>query len=634
MCAMLCGAARVDITPNVGLPLAGYSSGGALASGVRGHLFARALYAEDPSGSSFALVVADLHSGTRYLLERTAERTRSQGIGVERLVVCGTHTHSGPGNLYGNSLYDHFSQRTSGRDGGLSDWMAERIALAVQHAREARRPSRLAFARVPVWGVSRNRSPAAFDANHGADGWHDAGRPGAGWTGSPSDPGGKVDPRMSVITVVDDAHDTIRSVFGFFGCHTTALGMQARYYAPDWAGHACRRARWDLERRGRGTDIVVALGQGAGGDVNALRDHMVPPWTQGPTLAQHVGLRIGRELAAAAAASVPSAREHDIGVLYAEPTTASGAAHPVADARLAEDWMFGVAGVAGAEDGRTGFYHLGLAEEGATGDTPIPHHPKAKAGGMLQDLLKDIFDLDPGAVLPLHAVRIGGHWLVTVPGEPTAFAGADIEEAVADATGGAVTVVGYAGDYMGYFPTAAEYDLQHYEGGSALFGRNSARHVQTRLVELTSAGVTPPLGPRPIDFGASGGATRFRRPESIRPSGIDPNPRIERAGLAVHLRWEMDWDDVLPFADGWSVRIEEEVGPGAWRPVQVEGRDLDDVESFIHIHRDGTFGLGTGATRWHADIRLPGGLAASGRLRVRVRERHPFAGFSIDLPPP
>ena len=68
--------------------------------------------------------------------------------------------------------------------------------------------------------------------------------------------------------------------------------------------------------------------------MNALRDHEVPPWSQGPTLAHRVGLRMGRELASAAREAARSADSHDIACLYAEPTTAAGA----------KDWPTGQSG--------------------------------------------------------------------------------------------------------------------------------------------------------------------------------------------------------------------------------------------------------------------------------------------------
>jgi hypothetical protein len=97
MAALLCGAAEIDITPNIGLPTAAYSTDGKEAVGVLSHLFARALYVEDAEGEKVAFCVVDLHSGTGYLLETAASRTEpSFGVSVDRLVLRGTHTQYRP----------------------------------------------------------------------------------------------------------------------------------------------------------------------------------------------------------------------------------------------------------------------------------------------------------------------------------------------------------------------------------------------------------------------------------------------------------------------------------------------------------------------------------------------------------
>ena len=70
-----------------------------------------------------------------------------------------------------------------------------------------------------------------------------------------------------------------------------------------------------------------------------------------------------------------------------------------------------------------------------------------------------------------HRLRLGTHEFVTVPGEPTTVAGFRME---GDALGrpgvSSASLIGYSGDYAGYFTTAEEYALQHYEGAHTLYG--------------------------------------------------------------------------------------------------------------------------------------------------------------------
>jgi neutral ceramidase len=139
-----CGVAEVDITPHVGIAMAGYAAFGKVAKGTRGRLVARALYLEDAAGHCAALCFVDLMSASRYLLERAAADTAAvSGITVDRLILAGTHTHTAPGHFYGNDLYDAFAQCQPGFDRDLADWLAARIAQAVNQAAAAAVPARL-----------------------------------------------------------------------------------------------------------------------------------------------------------------------------------------------------------------------------------------------------------------------------------------------------------------------------------------------------------------------------------------------------------------------------------------------------------------------------------------------------------
>lgn len=160
------GAASVDVTPAWGLAMAGYATEGERAWGFQGRLRARALYFEDARGERAAVVAADLHAASRYLLERVAlETAPACGISVDRLLLAGTHTHTAPGNFYGNTLFDSTAQRSMGFDQGYADWVSGRIAAAVKRAASAARPATVGFGTRTLWGVSRNRSLTPFLAN-------------------------------------------------------------------------------------------------------------------------------------------------------------------------------------------------------------------------------------------------------------------------------------------------------------------------------------------------------------------------------------------------------------------------------------------------------------------------------------
>lgn len=78
----MAGAARLDITPQLGVPLAGYGTGVAKerARSPQGRLFANVLVIADANGSQVALVSADLHAGFRYLVEQAAALLAERGV--------------------------------------------------------------------------------------------------------------------------------------------------------------------------------------------------------------------------------------------------------------------------------------------------------------------------------------------------------------------------------------------------------------------------------------------------------------------------------------------------------------------------------------------------------------------------
>ncbi len=641
-----CGVSEIDITPHLDIPLAGYSAEGTQARGVRGHLFARVLYLRDGRGEDVAFCFMDLMSASRLLLEKVAALTaRSRGLTVNRLVLAGTHTHTGPGWFYGNSLYDTFAAFQPGFDDGLCDWLASRIASAIESAIDSAREGRIAFGTGLLSGVSRNRSIFAFLKNPSWQSWTSSGFPGATIPSGLTLEQRSVDPRVSVIVATEVDESRPIGVFGLFGCHCTTLGPNAPYYSPDWAGEAVRAARWQLERS-HGNEIVVAVGASAAGDVNGLRYGLEPNIPPGPALSRWVGGAIGRVMAETAESLLSSVHASNIDVWYAEPSVSDPSPPARCDVRLAERWYFGAATLGGSEESRTTLHKLGFTYEGLSGNEfspEDPQYPKSRGGWILQDILKKLFDLQPSLVLPLHAVRIGGAMIATVPGEPTSWSAFDMETSLREVSGATeVRILGYTGDYGGYYTTRDEYSAQHYEGASMLFGRNASAHVAARLRQMVArtAGKAPAEGA--IAFETVTDRQRFEDTELLG-DAVPPDPHITRTGSRVEIRWHMAAGARVIFADGWWIRLETRTRDGSWTPARYMGRDFNDVSQPIGIHRidkaglpEAIFnwlGLREADEMWTATLDLPEYSDSDADLQVYVRARDGFPGFAVEVPP-
>lgn len=148
------GFHRIDITPPVGAPLAGFAARHGVSTGVHDPLFAHALVIES-GGSATAFVsvdvlglAADFVSGVRQIIKA---RT---GLPEEAVMVSATHTHSAPVTVStffnpGETLNQSYMNR-----------LASAIDDAVAGAWQNRSRARIGVGSGRVSGIGRNRRTA------------------------------------------------------------------------------------------------------------------------------------------------------------------------------------------------------------------------------------------------------------------------------------------------------------------------------------------------------------------------------------------------------------------------------------------------------------------------------------------
>ena len=194
---MKVGAAKVDITPPLGMQLEGFEVRLDGATGIHDPLFARALVAEGADGTTVALMVADLLQVDPRLQELAANEVLARtGIPRDRLQLVGTHTHSGP-----RLAEPSEAERAIGH--GIAD--------AVTRAWEQRREAVAAVGVGEVTGIGANRRPN----------------------------GGPVDDRV-MVTRFDDLDGQPIATHVNYGCHPTTLGPNNLLYSADYPGVLCR----------------------------------------------------------------------------------------------------------------------------------------------------------------------------------------------------------------------------------------------------------------------------------------------------------------------------------------------------------------------------------------------------------
>ncbi len=233
------GAAKVDITPTVSVPLAGYGGKTRMSERVEHSIWIKALALRDESGVTSVIVTADLVGLSTKMVDRIANAALKQhGITRERLILNTSHNHSCPITedvlwLY----YELTAAEAALRDNYTAKLYAqydEVIGKAIANLA----PAELTFEQ-GLAGVAVNRRRSRPDGRK---------------------LGGQVDQDVPVILVQSGAQ--IRALLFGYSCHTTALGGLS--INGDYAGFA----QLELEKSYPGS--VAMFMQNCGGDANPL----------------------------------------------------------------------------------------------------------------------------------------------------------------------------------------------------------------------------------------------------------------------------------------------------------------------------------------------------------------------------
>jgi len=228
---LMAGTAKVEITPPPDVAMSGYARR-PYAKGIHDPLFARVLVLAD-GRTSLALVACDL---VWLYSDRIVREAREQW-GLDYVVLCGTHTHSGP-------------------SAKADDWLVEAETKIVSAIGEAKR--NLFAARIGAG--ARPYQGAYFGYNRRFVG--EDGRVTMKWTNPGRVPNGPTDPTVRVFRVEDDAGKT-RALAVHYAAHAVVLGGGNPLISGDFPGAMSAYVEREL-----GGDAVGMFLQGGGGDVH------------------------------------------------------------------------------------------------------------------------------------------------------------------------------------------------------------------------------------------------------------------------------------------------------------------------------------------------------------------------------
>jgi Neutral/alkaline non-lysosomal ceramidase, N-terminal len=492
------GAGKAEITPPPGIPMGGHGPSGRIARGYWTRLYARAFYFQDRYNNVMVLVSCDLFAMPAGLRAKVLELVnRHESLRPDDLIISATHTHHGPGNFASSALYNGFAGPLPNFDQELFNFLAAKISNAIIAAISDAHSHRDELNEARLYegyatGIQRNRAIAPFfknDVGVQQQILDDSIR-----YGSTCPDGSQVncprylavDPSLKILEILRSGQQ--RGLLIFYAVHPTAMTHDDELYSSDLSGAAMQL----LERRGT---AIAGFFNGAEGDVS-------PDWTEQD---RDDVLRLAKDLTSAT-------------IRLLNKPASDNDADPLIDVRwnrVPRNWtaghggpgfakkpLAGAAEIGGAEDGRTMFYNYGWRPEARktnpSGDQGV------KEPGLDQPLADFFKNLDWNFVgrtaevvkpthifappnsfpkeVPVVRAQLGKVFsLGAVPVEMTTAAGRKMREDLK-----VNAIVGLANEYFGYTTTAAEYELQQYEGASTLLGPGEAASLDYLLSNAQS----------------------------------------------------------------------------------------------------------------------------------------------------
>jgi neutral ceramidase len=619
---LLAGVGRADITPRPGMPTAGYATNGNYGKGFRTRLYARVIYLKTVDKRPVALVQCDLLAGSELVHRRLAEMVaRKTDLDMGGIMMSGTHTHSGPGNLLGSNFYVMHAANAGGLDLKFLDFVTGQIAQAIIDAYNDRRPARIATGSAEVYGFTRNRSISAYRANRNAD------------PEKAKDIHKAVNPDMHMVRVdcLDEKSGAYvpAGALTSFSIHGTSVPSQNTLYNADVYAYMERELEWEMARKHGATRFVHAVVNGTHAD-NAPD---CTPSCQGYRDSRRLGVGLGKKavelfnsLAGGLRADVEvrtALREID----YYRDGTIDGIA-------ICDPPRVGNPLLAGAGDGgptpilsalpfvKEGS-HQWIFTGGCQGNKRIVAWP-------FQSLIlpRDEFP----HVITYQALQLGDMVLLPLPYEVTMESGRRIAEACRKSAleGGMgadtrIVVVSVSNGYTGYCTTPEEYGEQRYEGGHTIYGPNTnpfiAANAAKLVGDLAREGEVRDA-PKERTFNLTG-RTFYREygaPKGRRATLEEP---VQCRAEGEEECWRFGWADVPPTLIDLHrrlVSIEYSEDGSKWLPLEGRGIPVDDDGYDLSVTFTGDMtdtNLGIYETRWYNPERNEGRW-----YRFRIEPRH------------
>ncbi len=501
----LIGAGVYDITgPAAEVGMMGYSMVDQKTSGIQMRLRSRAYIISEPAGGKRVVFVsADLCAIFQAVKQQVVEKLQNDpALGnlyhESNVLLSANHTHSGPG---GYSHYATYDLSVLGFIEENFNAIVDGIYRSIKIAHNNLTPGKILVAQGELDNCGWQRSYNAYMNN-----------PESERALYPAN----TDKTMTLLKLVSDQNEEI-GMINWFAVHPTSIGNTNKLITSDNKGYA----QYLFEQM-KGTDyaaenqntFVAAFAQTNSGDVSP---NIYWGYPNGTDDYEHMVI-IGERQFDKAVELYNNAGEYlEGGIDYRHRHV------DFDELPIDPQWVGGQTGIQTCS-AAIGFSQVaGSTEDGAGID--LAHEgmvwgsndwPAFTLVPELQDCQEEKIILLPAGdmspypwvpeVLPLQVVKIGNLAIVAAPLEVTTMAGRRIRSAVKAELGSTVDYVvlaSHSNAYCSYLTTSEEYAVQHYEGGSNMFGPYSLNAFQQEYAAIAKSlhdGTTLDPGPTPRDL--------------------------------------------------------------------------------------------------------------------------------------
>jgi neutral ceramidase len=424
------GFGKACISPEAGVPLAGFAARQGVATGVHDDLFVRALALETEDANA-ALLSVDLLALPREFVERVRRQVNARtGIDPNAILIACTHTHSGPVTI------STFFNPDESVNPAYMDRIAEAMEQCVEAAWAARFTARIGVGSARIQGIGMNRRTPDFKP---------------------------IDEELAVLRV-DDAQGRTRVAAVQYSCHPTVLGPDNLLVTGDFP--AATLARMES---GLGEGAAAMFLNGTQGNISVGHSSelsAIGVITPGRTFerAAEVGRQLGEAALEAVAATVTTERPdlavstHTVGLPIKKYPTIEQTAASVNEAEQSLARL----NSAQRDELRKAKSDLLYAN--------INHYYARETASFTDGRLP----------IELQAIRIADAMFVAVPAEVFVEIGLRIKRM----SHRKIFTVGVANGYIGYLPNRDAYTAGGYEVVSARVGENSEDELVRGIMVL------------------------------------------------------------------------------------------------------------------------------------------------------